>query len=271
MPPAVHRPLRAPPPTAPDPQGLRVLRDLLDLVLVRACGGCALPGPTPCAGCAALLRAAPMGAVRPDPCPPGLPRVTAFGRYDGPLRGLLLAHKEQGRTALAAPLGGALAAAVADLLRHGPAGPAGPAGPVVLVPVPSAPAAVRARGHDHAWRLATSAAAALPAGTRAVRLLVPARWIADQAGLSHAARAANLDGALAARGAVAGQVVVVDDVMTTGATVVEATRALRAAGSTVVGAAVVAATARSRPKGPDTARSRAKGGVRPVRGPDSGA
>jgi len=186
-----------------------------------------------------VLGGAALGPVRPDPTPPGFPATAAFGRYDGPLRALLLAHKERGRTALARPLGGALARAVAGVAS----------GPVLLVPVPSSRAAVRARGHDHAWRLARAAARRLPPGSAAGRLLAPARAVADQAGLSHAARAANLHGALVARQGRA-HVVVVDDVVTTGATLVEAARALAAAGHVVLGAAVVAATARRAPARP---------------------
>ncbi len=126
-----------------------------------------------------------------------------------------------------------------------------PTGGVLLVPVPSSRAAVRERGQDHARRLAAAAARALRSDGRAARalpLLAPARRTADQSGLSSAERAANLAGALRVRGRPPpGPVVLVDDVVTTGATLVEAARALRAAGVPVTGAAVVAATARRTP------------------------
>ena len=105
---------------------------------------------------------------------------------------------------------------------------------------------MRARGHDHALRLARAAAAA--GGGRAAALLVPARAVADQGGLGAQERAANLAGALRVRRPLHGlPVVVVDDVVTTGATLVEAARALREGGAAVRGCAVLAATQRSRP------------------------
>ena len=96
-------------------------------------------------------------------------------------------------------------------------------------------------------RLARAAAGVLRShgvDAQAARLLVPARSAADQSGLSTAERAANLHGALRAAGVVRGPVLVVDDVVTTGATLVEAARALTVGGHQVVGAAVVAATSR---------------------------
>jgi predicted amidophosphoribosyltransferase len=206
-----------------------VLADLLDLVLPRVCAGCGLPGVALCQQCRGLM-AGPGRLVRPTPCPPGLPVVAACLPYEGVAQRLLLEHKEHGRLHLARPLGAALAEAL--LVHRLPAA-------VVLCPVPSSRKAVRQRGHDHALRLARAA------GVGDVhQLLRPARRIADQAGLSAEQRATNLEGALVASAVPGLPVVVVDDVMTTGATLVEATRALRAAGHQVIGAAVVAATTR---------------------------
>ena len=232
---------------------------LLDLVLPRDCAGCQAPGRLLCPSCRAAVAGEPF-AHRPTPCPPGMPLLWAATVYGGVVREVLLAYKEHGRTALAGPLGKATATAAwgcVRLLGRGvlPMGPGRGVG-LVLVPVPSAPAAVRARGHDHARRLAIAAARQLNrAGSsgdlsqaqpvRAVPLLVGVRAVADQAGLDAAGRIANLAGAFVARGPLRGcRVVVVDDVVTTGATLVEATRALQAAGAEVLGAAVVAATQR---------------------------
>lgn len=210
-----------------------MLTDLLDLVLPQECPGCGGSGRGLCAHCLAGFGAP--RRHRPDPCPPGLPDLAVATAYDGAARAVLLAHKEHGRLALARPLGAALAAAV-TLLDLPPR--------IVLVPVPSSPASVRARGHDHARRLATAAARRLPGGC-ARPVLTGARQVTDQAGLDAAGRAANLSGALRARRRLDGLVVVVvDDVVTTGATLAEAARALRAAGADVRGAAAVAATAR---------------------------
>lgn len=216
-----------------------MLDALLDLVLPRTCAGCPTSGTSLCAVCRDLLAGPALGWVRPTPSPSGLPRVAALLAYEGPAQRLLLSHKEKGRLFLTAPLGRALATAVLvhDLGQQS----------VRLCPVPSAQAAVRQRGHDHAQRLAHAAAAELRARgvpAAAARLLRPARRVADQSGLSAQQRAVNLAGALAGVGPVQGRVVVVDDVMTTGATLVEAVRALEAAGHPVLGAAVIAATTR---------------------------
>ncbi|WP_428814837.1 ComF family protein [Streptomyces albus subsp. chlorinus] len=181
--------------------------------------------------------------------------------YTGEARAALLAHKERGALGLAAPLGAVLARAVLmaayaarDLAptpalppaparrgppsRDGGPSPRGP-GPVTLVPVPSARRAVARRGHDPVRRLAREAARTLRregVAARVLPVLRQRRGVADQSGLTAAQRTANLAGALemapaGARLLGAGCVVLVDDVMTTGASLAEAARALGGAAS----------------------------------------
>lgn len=210
--------------------------------------------------------------------PAGLPVVHAASAYGGRVRSVLLAHKERGALRLAGPLGSALAGAVRSVSRALPVDPVvpggtgergpgrGPAagartasyapvrGPLLLVPMPSARRAVAARGHDPARRIALAAARALRrSGTdaRVAPLLRQRRAVADQSGLDARQRRANVAGALeVVRGGerwltAQGPVVPVDDLMTTGASLTEASRALSRAGGRVLGAAVVAAPARA--------------------------
>lgn len=213
----------------------------LDLLLGGCCAGCHHPGRSLCARCAAAL---PEGAwpAWPTPVPPGLAPPWAAGEYAGALRALVLAHKEHRVLSLGPPLARLLARAVAA---------AEPTGPVVLVPVPSRPATVRARGHDPTGSLVTRAARQL--GVPAVPLLRTRPGVLDQAGLDAQQRAANLAGALhcptsglrrLARRVPRARVVVCDDVLTTGATAREAQRALESVGLEVVAIAAVAATPR---------------------------
>ncbi|MGW2419368.1 ComF family protein [Streptomyces sp. NPDC001709] len=205
-------------------------RDLTDLVLPADCAGCGAPRTVLCARCRAALCGRPPRRVRPVPEPAGLPVVHAAAPYAGEVRSLLLAHKERGALALAGALGTALAAAVRAGLGAGGTGP-----PVLLVPVPSARWAVRARGHDPVRRMALAAAGELRRAGRPARVaavLRQRRPVADQAGLDARRRLANLAGALevtAGGGRLlgAGHVVLVDDLITTGASLAEAARALR--------------------------------------------
>lgn len=252
---------------------------LLDLLLGSSCVVCERPGRVLCAGC---RRDLPTSAVTcwPTPTPRGLARPVAVGDYQGPLKLLVNAHKEQQRFALAAPLGDLLARSV---LAHTAPGPgAGPdracSRPVLIVPVPSRGAVVRRRGHDPLLRVSFRAAARLRADgvvATVARLLRSIRVAEDQAGLGAADRARNLAGSMtcsrkpalrqvAPRAGQAPLVVVVDDVLTTGSTVREAQRALEEAGLRVSGIAVVAATRRTsnRPLDQPSAAGAATGSVK---------
>jgi len=231
--------------------GVTIIHAAADLLLGSRCPGCDRPGLGLCPACRSELVHRSPTLTRPDPCPQPFPVCAAATPYDELAQRLVLAFKEQDALWLGRLLGGRLAAGVELVL-----GPA--AGPVLLVPMPSSPRAVRARGLDVTGALARIAARRLRTAERTVRvarLLGQQRRPQDQAGLSAAERWANLHGALAVRtgllrwraGREAGcTVVVVDDVVTTGASLAEAVRALDAAGIPVTGAAVVAATQRRR-------------------------
>jgi ComF family protein len=238
---------------------------LADLVLPRVCAGCGAPGCAVCPDCRAALsgpvsRTALGDAARPAwddagrPAPAGArgaPVCHAAASYDGPVRAMLLAFKERGRLDAARPLAAALARAVLDARDR-------PERPLLLVPVPSARSAVRRRGFDHGVRLARGAARLLrrrgcvAEAAPMLRLVHP---IADQAGMGAAERAANVAGAFGVRWVVGPlrraadppEVVLVDDIVTTGASLAEAARALSECGVEAVGAAVVAATPRRSP------------------------
>lgn len=227
---------------SPRARGHRLLWvSLLDLAVPGRCGGCGEPvvGAL-CARCTDSLGAQLWGqprVTRPDPCPPGLPVVVAAAPYAGILRTLVTAYKDEDRRDLLPLLAAVLRRPLAALGR--------PRGDDLVVPVPSSRAAVRRRGDSPLLSLARESAG------RGVVLdaLHPVRRVADQAGLGHAARAANLTGAYAvrpsARARLAGRpVLLVDDVVTTGASLVEAARALRAAGAEVEVAVTLAATQR---------------------------
>jgi len=146
-----------------------------------------------------------------------------------------------------------------------------PVGAVVLVPVPSRPASVRARGHDPTRAIATRAAYLLRSrgyDALAHPLLRPRPGVLDQAGLDAAARAVNLGGSMCcpspgvrrlARLRPWARLVVCDDVITTGATAREAQRALEAVGLRVVAIAAVAATRKRLAVAPPESRE-AEGG-----------
>jgi len=237
-------------------------RDLLGLVLPMSCAGCGADDTAWCAPCAASLAAAPWrceGRAGRLDLLDGRPPVPVWAVADfvGPVRRAISAWKDHGRADLSGPFeaavrAGARAAALApalagalDLRVTGASAP-----PLIaVVPSPSTPAAVRRRGWDPVGGLAQAVADEL------VAVGVPARaWRslrrapgADQAGLSARARSRNLAGHVRVVGRPAPpatQVVLVDDVLTTGATFAACVQALEQAGLRVVAGVVIASTPR---------------------------
>lgn len=174
-----------------------------------ACPSCALPLATPAPACGECLRR-----------PPPFSAAWAAFRYQHPLD--LLESRFKFHHDLAA--GRVLANAMAMRARE-----AAPAAPALLVPVPLHPRRLRERGYNQALELARPLAAALGIPLRR-DVLARVRDTPAQTGLDAAARRRNLRGAFVAIDGLPDHVALLDDVMTTGATLRECARVLRRAG-----------------------------------------
>src|SRR5262245_58123434 len=208
----------------------------LDLALPALCAGCGLEGPPLCDECRPAVDVR-LGAVPgvpigiPSDVPVPLLQLEWCAPFTGVTRNALHRLKYAGERRLAAPLGEAIAR------RWSKAG----AGGDMLVPVPASPDRVRERGYDQAVLLAHVAARRL--GMPCVTALARARATAAQFDLDRRARGSNVAGAfrLVEPVAVRGRwVVLVDDVVTTGATLAACATALLEGGAVAVSAVTVA-------------------------------
>lgn len=195
--------------------------------------------PSACAGCGRLAAAALCGecqaALGGGLVLPGVPGViesfVAVGAYSGVAGRAVRALKFAGRRTLALTLGRRLAQVIAGLGLQ----------PDAVVTIPPNLWRRFRRGHDPALALAGVVASEL--GLPVERLLRRRRAGPPQAAVQN--RRANVRGAFVAHGAVTGaNLLVVDDVITTGATALEAALVLRQAGALRVW---IAAVAHSRP------------------------
>lgn len=250
-----------------------LLAKLLDVVLPSDCACCGRPGTTLCASCRKEFAGPPL-AVSPR-VDPGVP-CWSLGDYTGARRAGVIAVKERGRSDALRPIGDALADAIRTLRALGEIDEHA-LSPLVIVPAPTRAAAARRRGGDPVTRVCREAARSLAGpprdrvgrpgvGAAVTPVLRLDRAVRDSVGLSAEARRHNLHGRIriasgtAARRLAAGAyrspvtgepptVILVDDVLTTGATVSESIAALRLSGISVQTVLVIAAVGRGRPAG----------------------
>ncbi|MEY2674489.1 MAG: hypothetical protein RLZZ514_1054 [Actinomycetota bacterium] len=198
------------------------LAEFVDLVLPTSCLYCRKLGAQICISCKPEWmheRAAPLELQLPD-----LSGV-ALTAFDGSAAALITAIKDHGQTSLLAPIGAAMGRVAAERYAD--------LSSVALLPVPSSRASVRRRGVNLGAMLAArvSKQSGLPV-SRGLKLV---RDTADQRALGAEQRFANLHGSMRYEPQGERGLVIIDDVTTTGATILEAFRAAADAGGQVLG------------------------------------
>ncbi|MBC9956666.1 ComF family protein [Yimella sp. cx-51] len=220
---------------------------LLELAAPRQCAGCRRRHERWCAGCAsaltALCRGPAYGWVTRDLS--GLPAVWSHAVYESVLTRCLPAFKDDDRTDLSAPLAPLLRASVIGVMHQAPQLLEARADSRLLVVcAPSSAASVRTRGRLPLLELTRRALAGGGFTIAAPARLTFRRRVVDQSGLDADQRVSNLAGAMRADRVEGLSCLLLDDVLTTGATLAEATRALRSAGAQHVVAATLATAVR---------------------------
>jgi predicted amidophosphoribosyltransferase len=198
---------------------------LLDVIFPSRCAVCDAPGPNLCGGCDGVLEPRPHYFQR------GPVTGLAATSYSPEVSNLLVAFKDKGQFALARELGllmEPLARELAEVL-----------GQCYLVPAPSRIQNFAKRGFQPSLLLARQLANRVP-NAKVLNALVLSSDVLDQVGLSSAERISNLQGSMKLNQSVVGKTIfLVDDVVTTGATITEAWKTVSLGGAIVLGALVV--------------------------------
>jgi predicted amidophosphoribosyltransferase len=198
------------------------LAEFVDLVLPTSCVYCRKLGAQICVSCKPEWmhdRATPLELQLP-----GLSGV-ALTAFDGSAAALITAIKDHGQTSLLTPIGDAMGRVAAERYAD--------LSSVALLPVPSSRASVRRRGVNLGAMLA--ARVSRQSGFPVSRGLKLVRDTADQRSLGAEQRFANLHGSMRYEPKVERGLVIIDDVTTTGATILEAFRAVVEVGGQVLG------------------------------------
>jgi ComF family protein len=178
---------------------------------------------------------------------PGFSRAVAYGSYEGGLRDLIHLLKYEHVRPAASVLGRMLAEAIEKLV------PAFGERALMVVPVPLHSSKLRQRGFNHAELIVRAALKLKPAGREWLlqpHALQRCRPTASQTGLTPHQRRDNMRGAFAVTRAdelKSREILLVDDVLTTGTTASECARVLRRAGAARIWVATVARTMKSEP------------------------
>lgn len=213
------------------------LLDLAALLWPTECVACGAPDRDLCDACRSSLRASAGLLERSI----GVPCYSA-APYAWPLRELLVEFKHAGRVGFARDLGSLMLAPLVEGLARAH-------GPPVLVAAPSRPSRIRERGYRHVEVLITHALRREGIPHLRVRALRARRGRTAQLGLAAAERERNARRVVVRRPAASllrgREAVLVDDVVTTGATLRAARESLETAGATVVAAVTLASVERS--------------------------
>lgn len=220
-----------------------------DFLLPPICLGCAAAGSIWCYRCANQIAHSPFEVFAKD----GLP-IRSIAKYQGPTTRLVNAAKERASIDAVKIIATGLAEVVRTFASEG-AGELGWGQAIGVCPIPASKLATKRRGFEPLRQIAVEVVARLGKAFTVCDQLANVRERVEQSGLSIAERAANAGGSFiwreptvrarsADKSSKLSAVVIIDDVVTTGATLQAAAQALRDGGLHLLGCATFAATMR---------------------------